>query len=140
MTKRLVLTAVVLGMLGGVALAQTPWGGDDDGFIPQTKAVANCENALAKALAKAVVCVAKCHQSRASGKIADESAEEACETDVANAASCKSKYNKTRDKLVSSGACPACLTDNSATVMDQLFGQGEAFIDSTVNGQIYCAQ
>jgi len=24
--------------------------------------------------------------------------------------------------------------------MDQIFAQGEAFIDSSVNGQIYCAQ
>jgi hypothetical protein len=140
MTKRLVLTAVALGVLGGVALAQTPWGGEDDGFIPPNKPTASCENALAKALAKAVVCVAKCHQSRATGKIADEAGEEACETDVANPASCKSKYNKTRDKLAVTQTCPTCLTDNSATAMDQIFAQGEAFIDSTVNGQIYCAQ
>ncbi len=136
MAKRLLLTAVVLGLLGGVALAQTPWGGDDDGFIPP-KASASCENALAKALAKAVVCVAKCHQARAVGKITDETGEEACETDVGNAASCKAKYNKTRDKLVNGGTCPACLDQ---VAMDQIFAQGEAFIDSTVNGQIYCAK
>jgi len=58
MTKRLVLTAVLIGVLGGVALAQTPWGGDDDGFIPPDKASASCENALAKAPAKAVVACA----------------------------------------------------------------------------------
>ena len=137
MTKRLLLTIVALGMLGGVALAQTPWGGDDDGFIPPDKASASCENALAKALAKAVVCVAKCHQSRATKKIVDEAGEEACETDVNNAASCKAKYNKTRDKLIGAGTCPACLDQ---VAMDQVFAQGEAFIDSTVNGQIYCAQ
>ena len=137
MTKRLVLTAVALGVLGGVALAQTPWGGDDDGFIPPDKTSASCENALAKALAKTVVCISKCHQARAAGKITDETGEDNCESNVDNAASCKSKYNKTRDKLVAAGTCPACLDQ---VAMDQIFAQGEAFIDSSVNGQIYCAQ
>jgi len=137
MTKRLVLTAVAVGVLGGVALAQTPWGGDDDGFIPPNKTAASCENAIAKALAKAVVCVAKCHQARATGKIADEAGEESCETDVSNPASCKSKFNKTRDKELGLQSCPSCIDQ---TVMDQVFAQGEAFIDSTINGQVYCAQ
>ena len=136
--KRLLLIAVMAGVLGrGGAMAQTPWGGDDEGFIPPNKAITTCENAIAKALAKAVVCVAKCHQARAAGKIADEAGEDNCESNVSKPTSCKSKFNNTRDKLLGSRKCPACLDQ---VAMDQIFAQGEAFIESSVNGQMYCAQ
>jgi hypothetical protein len=137
MTKNLILMAVLAaGLTGGVALAQTPWGGSEDGgFIPPDKPTASCENAMEKALAKAITCVAKCHQSRAAGKLADETAEENCESNVSNAKSCKARFNKTRDKLLNSGNCPSCLNQ---TAMDQLFAQSEAFIDTTTNGQVYC--
>ena len=137
MTKKLVLIAVMaVALTAGVARAQTPWGGSEDGgFLPPDKLTASCENAIEKAIAKAITCVAKCHQARASGKLADENAEETCETSIANPKSCKSRYNKTRDKQINSGRCPSCLNQ---TAMDQLFAQSEAYVDTTTNGQVYC--
>ena len=138
MSKRVMLIAVVAGTLaGGVALAQTPFGGDDEGFVPPSKRAAKCENAIAKALAKSIVCIAKCHQARAEGKLADEAAEDNCASNVGRRASCKSKFNATRDRLLSAGDCPACLDQ---VAMDQTFAQGEAFINTNVSGQLYCAQ
>jgi hypothetical protein len=138
MTRRLALIAVVTGTLAaGVAMAQTPFGGDNEGFLPPNRRAAACENAIAKALAKALVCVAKCHQARAAGKLANETAEDDCESNVGKAASCKSKFNTTRDRLLSAGDCPGCLNQ---VAMDQAFAQGEAFLDSNINAQLYCAQ
>jgi len=137
MTKSVMFVAVLaVGLTAGVARAQTPWGGSEDGgFLPPDKNTASCENAIEKAIGKTVACIAKCHQARASGKLADENAEETCETAVSSPKSCKSRYNKTRNKLITSGRCPSCLTQ---TVMDQLFAQSEAFVDTTTNGQVYC--
>jgi hypothetical protein len=140
MIKRAVLILVAaVAVSGGVARAQgMPWGGSEDGgFLPPNKPTTSCENALEKAVAKAVACVAKCHLARAAGKIANEAAEDDCESNVANAKSCKAKFNKVRDKLLGSGNCPACLTQ---VEMDQLFAQSEAFVDSTTNAQVYCGQ
>ena len=137
MTTKLMLVAMVAGVLvTAAAWAQTPFGGDDAGFLPPSKQAAACENGLAKALAKALVCVAKCHQARAAGKL-DETAEDSCESNANNPGSCKSKYNSFRDKMLASGNCPVCLDQ---VAMDQVFAQGEMFLDSSVNGQIYCAQ
>ena len=88
-------------------------------------------------LPKAIVCVAKCHQARAAGKIGDEVGEDNCEANVSNPASCKSKFNSARDRLLSGGGCPTCLDQ---VAMDQVFAQGEAFLNTNVNSQVYCAQ
>ena len=137
MTTRLMLVAVVVGGLtAGAARAQTAFGGDDGGFLPPDKATAVCENTVAKALAKTMVCIAKCHQARAAGKL-DEAGEEKCESDAGNPGSCKSKYNAMRDAMLASGKCPTCLDQ---VAMDQVFAQGETFLDTSVNAQIYCAQ
>ena len=137
MAKNLVVMAVMaVALTAGIARAQTPWGGSEDGgFLPPDKATATCENRIEKAIGKAVACLSKCHQARASGKLASESAEETCENAVSNPKSCKARYNKVRDKLLTSGNCPSCLNQ---TAMDQLFAQSEAYIDTTTNGQVYC--
>ena len=139
MIKKLTLIALVVGALAGrMAMAQgIPWGTEDDGFIPRDGQTMACENDLTKALAKALVCVAKCHQARASGRLPDQTAEDNCESNVGNRASCKAKFNAMRDKLLSMGSCPACLGEVS---MDQVFAQGVGFFASSINGQIYCAQ
>ena len=139
MIKRLMLMVLVAGALAGrVAMAQgIPWGGEDEGYIPPTGQVADCENTLTKALAKALVCIAKCHQARATGRLPDQAAEDNCESNVGNRASCKTKFNATRDRLLSMGTCPACLGEVS---MDQVFAQGVGFFASSINGQIYCGQ
>ncbi len=83
MTKTLVLAAVMATALAaGVARAQTPWGGSEDGgFIPADGPTAGCENASEKAIGKAVTGIGKCHQGRAGKKLHDETGEENGECD-----------------------------------------------------------
>ena len=62
--------------------AGTAWGGDDTGNIPADAPkgpVAKCENAVAKGVSKLIGSIAKCHASRAAGKLADDTAEDGCE-------------------------------------------------------------
>jgi hypothetical protein len=66
-----------------VAVAGTPFGGDDLGTIPTDSpkgVVTKCESGVAKAASKLVGSILKCHTARARGKLADETAEDACET------------------------------------------------------------
>ena len=76
-----VVAALSVGVLWmGTARAQTPFGGDDTGFIPLAKsATAKCEAGAGKAAGKLIACILKCHASRASGKLADDTAEDNCE-------------------------------------------------------------
>jgi hypothetical protein len=63
-----------------IAYAATPFGGDDNGFVPPggTKkgTVGACELKESKLLAKFIACGMECHVHRASGKLADDTAEE----------------------------------------------------------------
>ena len=58
----------------------TPFGGDDQGNVPASKSNdQKCEDAVAKALAKASACILTCGTKLADGKLADDAAEDACE-------------------------------------------------------------
>jgi hypothetical protein len=61
----------------------TPFGGDDAGNIPPDAPkgpLTKCANGVAKATGKLVGTILKCHIGRVSGKLADDTAEETCET------------------------------------------------------------
>src|SRR5262249_32719509 len=75
------VAALSVGLLWvGTARAQTPFGGDDTGFVPPPKsAIGKCEAGAGKAVDKLIACIFKCHASRASGKLVDETAEDECE-------------------------------------------------------------
>jgi hypothetical protein len=65
-----------------VAVAGTPFGGDDLGTIPTDSPkgpVTKCESRVAKAASKLAGSILKCHTARARGKLANEAAEDACE-------------------------------------------------------------
>jgi hypothetical protein len=64
----------------------------------------------------------KCHEKRAEGSLADDTAEEGCETD------CKSRYDAANAKLTT---CPPCLMTSTC---DTMLSQGDSN-----NGQLYCA-
>jgi tyrosinase len=100
----------------------TPFGGDDTGFIPP-QATKNCEDGAAKALAKLIVGITKCHRNRARGKLIDHTAEEACEDKA------KLIFDKKATLL---SACPPCL--NFGTVKTQY----ESALDANTN-LIFCA-
>jgi hypothetical protein len=76
----MVAALVFVGLGAGVAMAGTPFGGDDLGTISSSKTVNKCEGGVSKAAGKLVGAVIKCHASRATGKLADDTAEDACET------------------------------------------------------------
>jgi len=119
----------------GWAVAQTPFGGDDGGFIPPSKGDAQCENSVAKSLGKAAACILGCHKKRASGVFADDTAEDGCESTGAAASSCKGKYNAvTGNSSKINAVCPSCL---DATARANLFDTLESVIDSN-NNKIYC--
>ena len=125
MVKRLVLISGSGAMLVvGLAIAQTPFGGDDGGFITSNKGFAKCENSVAKSLGKAAACILGCHKKRAKGSLADDTAEDNCESGP-DPKSCKSKYDKA---VAAPKGCPC----------DPNFF---AFIESNVdlvNGLVYC--
>jgi hypothetical protein len=112
----------------------TPWGGDDTGFIPVAKSAAGkCQAGAAKAELKQIGCMFKCHASRASGKLADDTAEDACEKSLAaGSTSCEAKFAAAIAKL---SGCPTCV---NGTSMAGLATLTEALIDSN-NSTIYCA-
>jgi hypothetical protein len=87
-------------------------GGDDEGWVPQTKTDLACADAEGKATAAAVCCVIKTHAAMNAkffaGKPYDE---ESVEETNAKHNGCQDKFNKARDKAQAKG-CAAC--NNSA--------------------------
>ena len=109
----------------------TFFGGDDTGDVPTPKsAIAKCEAGAAKAEGKLIGCIDKCHASRASGKLADDTAEDACEKTLVGT-SCAAKFTLAISKL---SGCPSCI---NGTTMANLAGVVESTIDGN-NSTIYC--
>jgi hypothetical protein len=132
MVKTLVLISGLGAMLVvGLAIAQTPFGGDDSGVIPASKTTLNCERKVGKSLGKAAACILGCHKKRASGVFTDETGEDNCENNLPAAADCEGKYNAVTGTL---NNCPSCL---SAANRAALFGTIEGLIDNN-NDKIYC--
>jgi len=82
---RIVVLSAGVALAAGVtvAVAGTPFGGDDLGTIPTDSPkgpVTKCESGVAKAASKLAGSILKCHTARARGKLASETAEDACET------------------------------------------------------------
>jgi hypothetical protein len=115
---------MLLSLLSAPAMAGTPWGGEDTGTIPAdapSGPVARCENGVAKGVGKLAKAIMKCHIGRATGKLADATAEEACETSA-----------KTRFEGTNISGCAGCM--DLTTLADTI----ESVID-TRNDKIYCA-
>src|SRR6516165_11238214 len=110
----------------------TPWGGDDTGLIPPAKSpTAKCEAGAAKAAEKLNACIFKCHARRASGKLADDTAEDSCETTLAGK-SCTAKFTLAISKL---SGCPMCI---NGTTMGNLAGTLEGLLDGA-NSTFFCS-
>jgi hypothetical protein len=119
-------------LVGGVVMAATPFGGDDTGFIPPDKTTAICENAVGKIVGKYVACVLKCHAARANQKLADDTAEDVCETHNGTSG-CGDKYDVALANI--NKKCPgSCTTTNGVG----LKGLAEGILDAE-NGMVYCA-
>ena len=124
-----VVGALLVGLCLPSARAQTPFGGDDTGFIPPA-ADAKCEAGAAKAADKLIACILMCHASRVSGKLADDTAENACETGLAGK-SCFASFTLAISMLK---GCPSCI---NGTTMANLANLTEGLIDGN-NSTIYC--
>jgi len=135
------VSAAIEGNLDGMnntvycdSTSGTQFGGDDTGFIPVPKSpTAACEASIAKAVSKAVACVIKCHASRASGKLADDTAEDACEKNNAGK-SCLEKFTASVTKAQTKDTSGLCNCANGTTLANTI----EAVLDGS-NSLTYCA-
>jgi hypothetical protein len=130
-----VAAALSVGLLvaSGYA-ANPPFGGDDTGFVPVAKSdTAKCEAKASKAAAKMIACIFKCHDSRAAGKLADDTAEDECEKGLTGKkASCTQAFANSISKLK---ACPSCINASSMAALATL---AEQTLDAQ-NGTVYCS-
>jgi hypothetical protein len=128
-----VIGALSVGLwVASARAANPPFGGDDTGFIPPAKSPeAKCEGGAAKAVGKLIACIDKCHSSRASGKLADDTAEDACEKSLTTGKSCTAKFAASIAKL---SGCPSCI---NGTTMASLASLTEALLDGN-NSTVYC--
>jgi hypothetical protein len=123
MMIRSLLGAMALTVaMGSGARAATPFGADDTGFIPPDAPkgpIAKCENGVAKAGGKLVAAILKCHASRVTGKLADDTAEDTCEQ------AARTKFAATK----TAGCAPCTGTLTGGTI--------EPLVDAA-NGAVYC--
>jgi hypothetical protein len=92
-----------------------PGGGDQDeaGVIPPDDGVNKCSRVVAKAYAKLVASVHKCHYKLAQYAFAGQPFdEELCEETAPKGA--RARYNAYVQKAIDAGICPACLVSNAA--------------------------
>ena len=112
---------------GSATAACTPFGGDDSGCVPSTKGALKCERAISGATARLIKRVIKCHEKRAAGILADDAAEDTCES------AAKTKYdNKVASHLANCASAASCV--NASGVRDLAI----SILDQQ-NGVIYCA-
>jgi len=132
MVRKLAIVAGLATLLGaGVAMAGTPFGGDDTGFVPPDKATLSCENAVGKLVGKYIACVLKCHVARAGGKTTTDAQEDACES-ANGGKGCGDKFNAGLAKV--NAKCPgSCAVANAPSVRSL----AEAVLDANL-GSVYC--
>jgi hypothetical protein len=134
--KIAIAVALAVVVAAGYALAGTPFGGEDTGYVPPGSPksdFAKCAVKVSTNVRKAVDCIIKCHQDRGNLKTTDDAGEDNCEGGDPKK-SCFAKYLKTRDSILKK-PCPTCLDSGS---QDALFNTAETLLDST-NGMVYCA-
>jgi hypothetical protein len=123
MVPKFVVACALVVMVGaGVVCAGTPFGGDDTDTIPSDAPkgpVTKCK--VAKQTSKLIAALVKCHIARASGKLADDTAEDQCE------ATAETKFEVT--KLTGCAACTVLTTLATAT---------EGLVDSD-SKHVYCS-
>lgn len=85
-------------------------GGEDDGWVPQSKDNLACADAEGKATGALICCALKCHSAMNAKFFAGKPFnEEACEESSNPVGKgCVDKFNKTRDKVIGKGICAPC--------------------------------
>jgi hypothetical protein len=113
--------------------AGTPFGGDDEGNIPSTKAILAFENGIGKCVPKLVAGYVKCHQGAAKAFVGNKTFdEENCESNLGNPKSAVSAFNACTAKVALKGPGAGCedLAGIKALTDAQLDG---------ANNLVYCS-
>jgi hypothetical protein len=117
------------------------FGGDDAGCVPDTKDHLRCGDAIAKAIARLVGGVLKCHVQQANARFksaqsggAAASAEEECE-DGGSSKSAQGRFEAVLAKLDASSLCAG--TSTTAVARDYATAL-VAELDGPRNGAVYC--
>src|SRR5262249_51499935 len=105
-----------------VAIAGTPFGGDDGGTVPDPshKTTLKCENTIGEAVGKAAGCIGKCTIKRSQGVFTDDATEDNCEKNLAGK-SCLEKFSAAATKAQSkdlSGLCNCVNVANLANIIE----------------------
>src|SRR5262245_14651747 len=122
--RRTLSAALGFLLTGSFALAGTPLGGDDGGFIAPDKTTLKCEDGVGKAASKLAGAVFKCQikQADSSLKLGSSQDDDACEGIAVG------KYNAAVLKLT---GCPPCL--DTGMIRDTTVNQ----INGLANGALY---
>ena len=127
--RALTTVGLALSLAAPIAIAGTPFGGDDTGFVPPDQAAYKCGRKVLAGLAKLRGAITSCHKKMAESRLRGSSAtDDGCET------AAKAKFDATLQRLFSTTSCPACLVSATAGLSDAV----EADLDAS-NGEFYCA-
>jgi hypothetical protein len=100
------------------------------GFVPPSKDIGKCEDAVAKNVIKLAACIRKCHVAQADAALkVSQYDEEGCEN------ACVSKYGSAASGIATKDACPTCLGLTEQTSIGTLIA---STLDSE-EGDLYCA-
>jgi hypothetical protein len=115
--------------LARIAVAGTPFGGDESGFVPPDEIAYKCGRHVTTALAKLERSITSCNRKTANaGLRGTPTDDEPCE------GAAKAKFDATITKLLATTACFPCLAAATAGLADAV----EAELDAG-NGAFYCA-
>ncbi len=98
--------AVAVALSAGLALASTPFGGDDTGFVAPDKAALHCEDGLAKKVGNLVTGLIKCNV-----KDSDDQAKHAG-AGTFDGAACQGQVTNKWDTTTMALVCPGCISKN----------------------------
>lgn len=119
--------ALVVVSLALPALASSPFGGDDSGFVPPTAAARACSGQVAKSAARLARCLVKCHARAVSAAFGgDAFDDDVCEEQ------CVVEYATKAVKIVARFDCPLCIDHQG------LSDDVREFFDG-VEADVYCA-
>ena len=98
--------ALAFTLSTGTALAGTPFGGDDTGFVPPNRDVLRCEDTIGQIATRDVVRLIQCHLQASAVMLmtgrpfVDEPREQRCAANLVRAA----------NALLARNICPPCIT------------------------------
>jgi hypothetical protein len=121
-------TAVAVALSAGLALAGTPFGGDDTGFVAPDKATLHCEDGLSKKVGSLVTALIKCNIKDSDDQVKHAGA------GTFDGAACQAQATGKWDTTTMAYVCPPCISKNGIrdlTVSLVNLNGGVVFCDTT---------